>query len=309
MKRFIQKTILFALPFAVVILIGIFLPTTPRASKSLLMAAVEKDSLLLKTPPPRIIFVGGSNLSFGLNSQMVKDSLQLNPINTAIHASIGIKFMLENTLDYVQNGDIVVFVPEYHHFYRSLDFGSEELLRTVFDVNPKNIKHLNISQIANISTYLPKYSLTKLKPTEYLNVTESDIYSVNSFNQFGDTYTHWGMERQDFALYPPIRGKFNHEVIDFLEEINCTIKGQGALLLVTFPAFQDKSFDVCVKQIKEVESELLNSTLNVIGTADRYKIPDSLLFNSPYHLNKNGVDYRTRMMINDIKKAQSNNTI
>ena len=258
----------------------------------------------METPPPRIIFVGGSNLSFGLNSQMIKDSLQLNPINTAIHASLGIKFMLEHTLDYVQNGDIVVLVPEYHHFYRSLDFGSEELLRIVFDVNPKNIKHLNISQIVNIVPFLPKYSLTKFKPTEYLNLKESDVYSVNSFNKFGDTYTHWDMEQKKFNPQPPITGNFNPEVIKLFQEINLAIEKKGALLLVTFPGIQDKSFDISIEQIIRVENELLNSNLNVFGTTERYKIPDSFMFDSPYHLNKKGVDYRTNMMINDIKKVR-----
>lgn len=309
MKRFIIKIILFILPAIGVIVIGIFLPTTPRASKSLLMASINKNLLLQETHSPRIIFVGGSNLSFGLNSQIIKDSLQLNPINTAIHASIGIKFMLDNTIDYVQNGDIVVLAPEYSHFYKSLDIGSEELLRTIFDVNQKNIKHLNIFQIANIVPYLPKYSLTKFKPTEYLNVKESDVYSVNSFNQFGDTYTHWDMERQEFSPYPPITNKFNYEVIKFFEEINFAINEKGAILLVTFAGFQEASFNISKEQIIKVERELLNSNLKVIGTAERYKIPDSLMFNSPYHLNKQGVDYRTKLLIEDIEKARTHNSV
>lgn len=253
MKRFLQKIIVFTLPAIAVIVIGIFLPTTPRAAKSLLMASIDKNSLLLETPSPRILFVGGSNLSFGLNSQMIKDSLQLNPINTAINASIGIKFMLDNTLDYVQKGDIVVLAPEYSHFYRSLNTGSEELLRTVFDVNQKNINHLNIFQIVNIIPYLPKYSLTKFKPTEYLNIKESDVYSVNSFNQFGDTYTHWDMEQQEFPSSGTIKSEFNYEVIKLFEEINFTINEKGAILLITFPGFQETSFNnskgTCLKFI------------------------------------------------------------
>jgi len=35
-------------------------------------------------------------------------------------------------------------------------------------------------------------------------------------------------------------------------------------------------------------------------------MPDSLLYNTPYHLNKKGIEYRTMKMIEDIKKAQNN---
>lgn len=309
MIRFIKKIVIFILPIVAVIILGIFLPTTPRASKSLLMASVNKNLLLKSTTSPRIIFVGGSNLSFGLNSQIIKDSLQINPINTAIHASIGIKFMLDNTLDYVQNGDIVVLVPEYSHFYRSLNFGSEELMRTIFDVNLKNIEYLNIFQIKNIFPYLYKYSLTKFNTNEYINVNESDVYSVNSFNQFGDTYTHWGMEQQAFSLYPPITDKFNYEVIKYIEEFSFAVKGKGAILLVTFPSFQETSFNKSIAAIQKVENELFKSSLMVIGTPERYRIPDSLMFNTPYHLNKQGVDYRTKLLIQDIEKARTHNSV
>lgn len=309
MIRFIKKIVIFILPIVAVIILGIFLPTTPRASKSLLMASVNKNLLLKSTTSPRIIFVGGSNLSFGLNSQIIKDSLQINPINTAIHASIGIKFMLDNTLDYVQNGDIVVLVPEYSHFYRSLNFGSEELMRTIFDVNLKNIEYLNNFQIKNIFPYLYKYSLTKFNPNEYINVNESDVYSVNSFNQFGDTYTHWGMEQQAFSSYPPITDKFNYEVIKYIEEFSFAVKGKGAILLVTFPSFQETSFNKSIVAIQKVEDKLFKSSLMVIGTPERYRIPDSLMFNTPYHLNKQGVDYRTKLLIQDIEKTRTHNSV
>jgi len=309
MKRFIIKVIIFLFPAIALFLLGLFLPTTPRASKSLLMASINKNLLLKETQPPRIIFVGGSNLSFGLNSQMIKDSLQINPINTAIHASIGIKFMLDNTLEYVQNGDIIVLVPEYSHFYRSLNYGSEELMRTIFDVDLKNIKDLNVFQIVNIIPYLPKYSLTKFKINEYLNVKESDVYSVNSFNEFGDTYTHWVMEQQEFAPFGAINAEFNSDVLKYIEEFNIDLKRKGATLLVSFPGFQETSFNKSKIAIQKLKDELLKSSLLIIGTPDRYKIPDSLMFDTPYHLNKKGVDYRTKLLIEDIEKARTHNSV
>ena len=42
--------------------------------------------------------------------------------------------MLENTIQYVKEGDIVILILEYEHFYRDYNYVSEELLRTIFDV-------------------------------------------------------------------------------------------------------------------------------------------------------------------------------
>jgi hypothetical protein len=90
--------------------------------------------------------------------------------------------MIDNTLPYIRSGDVVVLVPEYTHYFRSLNYGSEELLRTILDIDINEIKHLNLNQVANMISFLPKYGLSKFKPTEYLNGGDSEIYSVNSFN-------------------------------------------------------------------------------------------------------------------------------
>jgi hypothetical protein len=303
MRRFINKIAFFLLPAFIIFLLGLFGPTTPRAAMSLLMSSIQKNSLLQNTPSPRIIFVGGSNLSFGLNSQMIKESLNINPVNTGIHMSIGIKYMIDNTLEFVQKGDIIILVPEYSHFYSTINFGSEELMRTIFDVNLANIKHLNCYQIINILPYMPKYILTKFNPIEYINVNESDIYSVNSFNKYGDTYTHWEMKQQDFAPYGTITGEFNYEVIEYFEKFNHAVKKKDGVLLVSFPCYQEESYNNSKNQIFKVEQELRNSNLTIIGSSERFKMADSLMFNTPYHLNKKGVDYRTKMIIEDIKKS------
>lgn len=305
MKKFISKTLIFLLFIPIMIGIGLFTPTTPRASKSLLMANTYKVNLLKNTPAPRIIFIGGSNLSFGLNSQIVKDSLQLHPINTAIHASIGIKFMMDNASDYIQKGDVVILVPEYSHYYRSLNFGSEELMRTVFDVNLSNIKYFNPIQLFNILEFLPRYSLTKYKSEEYSNLKESAVYSVNSFNPYGDVFTHWNMKQQPFSPIESIEGEFNDKVIPYFENFDSEIKKKGATLYVSFPSYQASSFKNCEAQIRKVEQALKKSKLQLLGSANRYKMPDSLMFDTPYHLLKKGVDYRTNLFIIDYKNRES----
>lgn len=274
------------------------------------MASVNKNLLLQKSTPSRIIFVGGSNLSFGLNSQTIKDSLKLNPINTGIHASIGIKYMLDNTLQYIQNGDVVVLVPEYAHYYRSLNFGSEELARTVFDVDITNLKQLNSDQIINILPFLPKYALTKFKLSEYINVKESDVYSVNSFNKYGDTYTHWTLgNRLEEIILDKTSGEFNYEIIKYFENFNSQVNKKGALLLISFPSYQASSYDNSANSILKIEQELKKSNLKIIGTPERYKMADSLMFNTAYHLSKQGVDYRTKMIIEDIKKYERTTSV
>ena len=306
MRNFINNILLFIIILLVLFFVGVFLPATPKASKSNLFAKLDKDSLLKNTATPRIIFIGGSNLSFGINSRIIKDSLDLNPINTSIHATIGLVYMLDNTIDLIRSGDIVVISPEYTHFYGKFAYGGKELLRTVFDVSLESINTLRSNQWFNIYRYLLKYAFSKFDIREYLLKKETQIglYERMSFNKFGDVYTHWKLENEKFFPWEQIKGEFNYDVLDILLDFKSRVQEKGAILYITFPCFQAASFENSLTQIRKVEIELKKKGFSILGTPEQYKMPDDLMFNTPYHLNKGGLDLRTRLLIDDLKKQE-----
>lgn len=307
MKKFLLRICFFCILLLIIIVLGFVMPVTPRASKSLLFAKIQKDSLLQNVKKPRIIFIGGSNLSFGLNSQLIKDSLLLNPINTAISGGIGLQYMLDNSLPFIQKSDIVVVASEYDHFYGRIIYGEEELLRTIAEIDVSSRRKLNHQQIKNIYSYTLKYAFSKFKPTEYLWVKESDIYGANSFNKYGDVDKHWKLNKRDF--YPSIiSGTYNNETINILNQFREDLKKKGAILYITFPGFQAMAFDNSISQIEKVEKELTLNGFLLLGTPKRYRMPEEMIFNTSYHLSKKGVDYRTQLLIEDLKKAGTKNT-
>lgn len=312
MGKFLNKLSWFTLILLLPFIIGIFLPATPRVSKSLILSSLKKDSLMKNVKSPRIIFIGGSNLSFGLNSQMIKDSLKLNPINTGIHASIGLIYMMNNALEYIKKGDIVVVVPEYQQFYGDFAYGDdgEELTRIIFDANIFKIRLLDFKELINVIKMLPNYSLSKYKLTEYFNVNESKIYSVNSFNKYGDAYKHWGLEGEEFKPFGNLDStKFNREVIEKIKKFQKEIKKKKAVLYLSYPGCQELSYLNSKNQIKEIEKYFKKNGFNIIGNPERYMIPDTMMFNTPYHLNRQGVNYRTKIFIADFKKARTHNRV
>lgn len=261
-----------------------------------------KDSLLINTPSPRIIFVGGSNICFGLNSQMINDSLHLNPINTGIHAGFGLIDMLENTLKYVKKGDIVVVSPEYQQFYGNAAYGSEELLRTYFDNAQFLNKKLSWQQWKTIYEFLPKYCFSKFNPKEYFYTKEDSVYGVHSFNKYGDVSAHWLLPKIDYETYGEINEPYNPESINALIDFGTQIKEKNAMFLFAFPAYEVKSYQKSKVEIEFLENLLEKNNIPVLSNSKRYIIPDSLTFNTPYHLSKKGTDYKTNLIIEDIKQ-------
>ncbi|MGB2965393.1 MAG: hypothetical protein WBB69_15570 [Anaerolineales bacterium] len=306
MKKYLSRLFIFLLiPAVIVSVISVAVPATPRSTKSLLFSKLDKDILLENTPSPRLILIGGSNLTFGIDSSLFKQALGLNPINTAIQASIGLTYMLKNTIEYVRPGDIVIISPEYSQFYARYAFGEEELLRTVLDVDRQSLKTLNLNQWLNILEYLPRYAISKIKPSEY-NFKENPfigIYERKSFNEYGDVNIHWNHESIDFKTKDPIEGKFNDQVIKELLLFENQVLEKDAMLFITFPCLEEHTYQVFEENIIQVEEELIKNGFQILGTPPRYRVPKDLSYNTPYHLNREGAMYRTTLLIEDLRSA------
>jgi hypothetical protein len=301
MGKFLVKIAIFTTITISVIIAGLLLPATPGASKSHLCTIIQKDSLLANTDSPRIIFIGGSNIGFGLNSQMIKDSLHINPINTGLNASLGIKYMFDNTAQYIKEGDIVIAPLEYIHFTNDYNHCSEPLLKIVMDVNKKYLRLLNFRQAFNLLSYIPRHTISKFNPRAYLppfgNINPA--YDVNSCNQYGDACAHWNKENQVFK--PDDRlDAFNQQIIGKIKDFEKTVEQKGGVLYITYPSYVEKSFRASEDIISTIQDEL-ERHFKVLGTPERYMMPDSLMFDTSYHPNKKGLDIRTARLIEDIR--------
>ena len=303
MKQFIIKTLLFLCIPLGVLLIGLLLPPTPRAEQSLLLAAPVKDSMLKNVKEPRIILVSGSSMGFGLVSQMIKDSLHLNPINTGIHGGMGLYYMLDNTAQYIKKGDIIVLAPEYHQFYGDFCEGNEELLRVYFDNNDGwNFFKMRPVQLKKTYAYLPRYAMSKFIPSQYFNLNTEEFYSKRAFNEYGDVTKHWGQTWPNPVVFEKIDGDyFNEDALQAVVAFSELVKAKEATLYFTFPAYLDHSFASGKSQIDYYEKQLHNQPLTILGTPSEYIMTPNLVFDTPYHLNKEGAQKRTSLLIRDLK--------
>jgi hypothetical protein len=301
MKSFSIKILIFTLIICITFSAGISLPTTPRASRSYFYSSVQKDSLLANADAPRMIFIGGSNISFGLDCQMIKDSLNVNPINTGIDAGFGLKYMLDNTIQYIKEGDIVIAPLEYHHYTRDYRYCNEALLRLVLDVDSKYVRLLNLRQALNLLSNLQTYLVSKFKPTSYFGFKIDPPYDRNSFNIYGDEYAHWDME--NCAFEPDDRlDDFNPDIISKLKEFEKAVEQRGGRFYIAYPSYMEKSFRMSDDIISHIQTGLENN-FTTLGTPTRYMIPDSLMFDTSYHLNRKGVTIRTARLIEDIQQT------
>lgn len=309
MKKFLVKLLLFIIPGLLIFSVIVYLPPSKAYQKSLFYSIIDKNKLLENTPGPRLIFIGGSNLSFGLDCKMIKDSLQIEPINTGIHLGLGLKYMLSNAGNYIRQNDIVIVCPEYQQFYGDIANGELELLSVIIDVYPESFKFLDHKQYYSLLRNIPMYMESKWNGL--IDKADIDtlvgIYDRKAFNSFGDAFIHWKFTKEKVIPFGKIEGKLNSDAFKALENFRNLVNMRKANLFITFPCYQDLSFKNAVPQIKEVERCLIKYGYNLLSKPERYIIPDSLIFNTPYHLTKKGVDFRTALLIDDLNRCLGEN--
>ncbi|MCK4894259.1 MAG: hypothetical protein KAT07_09845, partial [Calditrichia bacterium] len=107
----------------------------------------------------------------------------------------------------------------------------------------------------------------------------------------------------DFKPNKRIEGRLNDQVIKELLAFEEQVNEKGGTLYITYPGLQELTYQIYADHIKQVEEGLTENGFNLLGTPERYKMPELLMYNSPYHLNREGVEYRTNLLIEDLRSA------
>ncbi len=80
----------------------------------------------------KIIFIGGSNIRFGVDAPRMTRDLGVPVINYGLHAGLGADVIAGRALECVSPGDIVVYSPELSHFHRNASNDRNDDLRLEF---------------------------------------------------------------------------------------------------------------------------------------------------------------------------------
>jgi len=320
MRKLVIKILVIFLPltlfFVLLYLMPYFLPLDYSAS-SYLAADIDKQQLLENTPSPKIVFVGGSNLAFGLNSKKIEESLNRPVINMGLHASLGFGFMLNEIKPFVNQGDIIILVPEYVHFYDGYyRQGDGNIIAGLLYVNPRAGQYLppaikyravleNLSILArfrmgDLLDYL-------LKDPERIRTHHGEtVYYRRAFNENGDlvNYSKQGplqAAESTAASYPE---KIDPKILDFLNDFTAFAAGKNARLFFSFPPLVENFYRVNKKQLSVLSQDLSENTkIEFLDSPLDCVFPDTLFLDSIHHLNKQGREIRTDKMIVGLKKA------
>lgn len=309
MRQFLIETILFAILFTVFVAVLLWFVPNNKIKNNSLFSNIDKHHRLDSLASPKIVFVGGSNLAFGLNSQLIEDSLKLPVVNMGLHAGFGLKYMLSEVGSRINKGDIVIVTPEYQQFLDNLYLGEKVLIALLFDVDKHNLSFLSFSHFVKLFPQMTKYGVSKLfyKKLDVMDDGGGNEFvrnfNRNSFNKYGDIVLHWNYPNE---LINPIAQsdkevKVNLKSVEILAKFKTDMESRGARVFIMPPSLQNSSYKNLASTVSKIEDSLHSHNLYFSIKTSEFAYPDSLFFNTVYHLNKEGLDMRSGKIIEFLK--------
>lgn len=294
MKKFILKLTAFAIiPLGIYLYFAFFVPVPGNLYFE---AYSQKDKLLKETPSPRIVFVGGSSLAFALDSKRISDSIGLPVINTALHAGMGMKFIIDDIETKLRKGDIVVLAPEFHHFDGAAYGESMTLPIVLKSAGWKNLHLLDLKQWGILLKGIPE--LRKYKKVKFTETT----YKASNFNEYGDEVAHLSLPDVEIPAPAPATNPLDNEFCEYFAGKLNRIK-EKCTVIITPCAHRESLYNAYKPNIDKIEKKLaeLGHPFNV--PPRKHALHDSCAYDTDYHMNKYGVEIYTGMIIEELKET------
>jgi hypothetical protein len=256
---------------------------------------------LIKDESKKMIILGGSNVAFGLDSEMIKTSFpDYNVVNMGLHASLSIEYQLENIYRHLSKDDVLVLALEYEYFYR--ESNNIEFERLTSNINRLYLENYFIDAIL--------YKVNKLTEgfvfSMYIN-NYSGVYKYGILNDYGDIIIHNERESKTLPLPNDITSrKLNQNFIHQLRFLDEIIENDIEVL-ITFPSITREYFDLNSFQINEVYNYITSFNLAVVSDPSNFTFDTDYFFDTHYHLNYSGKKLRTERLIIDIETFTNRN--
>ncbi len=263
--------------------------------------------LLETTPSPRIILAGGSNVSFGIDAELMQQTLGIPVINDGLHAGLGI-VPLRELLSYLRPGDVVIISLEYQLFSntRAMD-GDPAFLSDWIEYSPERIQYLSnpwrrapalyatmLQRKVNreVNIYLFGGSLNEMR----------NVFLGTKYDRNGDFIGHLQQastprHKISFEQYPV--SKVQEEIFIFLEQFHQAAREKGAEVYFEAPASRKSNCDTTGETSMANFFQILEEKLSIplLTPLEQICIPDNYFFDTAYHLNAEGRTWRTQRLI------------
>jgi hypothetical protein len=277
-------------------------------AQNFLAADIDKQSLIQTQAAPRLIFIGGSSMAFGVDSARIAEACGRRPVNMGLHAALGLKYMLAEVKPHLREGDWVIVAPEYQQFSKLS--GNTEFLVNMLEIAPSHGRFFAREQWSavfdrGILMRFGKQARAVLKrPGRFFDRATigktRPYYRRDGFNANGDVIAHLNvkspkMSEKEFRLVHDEASV--RETVAVLNDFAEFAKQHGARLWFSHAPLPRPIFEENRRAVDELEATLAKEVhIPQLDRAEELVFPYDDFFDTWYHLARPGVEKRTELL-------------
>jgi hypothetical protein len=263
-----------------------------------------QNTLLVSTQSPKLIFTGGSNCLFGVDSEALEHALEIPVVDYCIQAGLPIGYLFREITPQVKQGDVVILILEYG-FYSEVE--NPESVTSIMDSYPVGIPAMLPEVWQNAPDIARRLALRRVNRLVSSGQAGESVFK-HSYNRWGDgTYL---LDYKDEIVIDeengtiPTENQITQNVLDQIQTFRQEVERLGGKVFISYPSMWNRQYDPQIMQAESLD-RLLRSKFPgmVISIPGEYVYRKPLISNTSYHLNREGRTIRTDQLIVDLLGA------
>jgi len=278
---------------------------------------------------PKLIIASGSNALFGINSQLIEQRTGRPVANLAIHAGIDLDYYASKIEQLIGPSDIVILPLEFEYYTRN-KYTRWFTINMMVDNLDDYQSHLSLYDHLRFMLVSP-LAIFSLSPRDHQVEPLGKVQKMLNKHKTSDThwqgYSYKSMNYQGEILVnePPSKSLRNqlqrgipylkkdislsHDFLNAIRRIQSIVAINHGALFLTWPAsILNPEFDPAGEsyrgRVRNLLSQLEKEKLIYICLPEDFQFDISKFFNSLYHLNFDGANLRTKVLVACMEKGQ-----
>lgn len=283
----------------------------------------DKHRILRETKSPKIVFLGGSNLLFGLDGPRLAKELRRPVVNMGLCLMFPLSYLFDEVKDDIHAGDLVVLSPEYADF--SSEYANNIAVADILDVYPEAfywIVRSNCLQGDQLLTLIGHARALGLDKLDYAihhlrQIVEHrcrwshgdynqglDVMNSSNIDECGDLT--WHLKQKNDNTPSPILfvvssylGSAEAQAIDAFGDYCASRKAKFVMIP---PSVSKSQYQTQKSKVETLIASCRHQLkVPIISQPERYTFPVKMIFSQQYHLNRVGRAERAKRLIADLK--------
>lgn len=277
-------------------------PTYDDTYQSVIQRKYEK---LCNTEGQKIIVIGGSNVAFGLDAELMEEKTGRPVINMGLLAGFGNLFNSEIARSHIGPGDVVILAYEYGLTSESFErLGGVNLIMKGIDNNLDIYKEIPLKNMPEILNNIFNYAQQKAQRQKQA----TGVYSSEAFDEFGNMIfprESCIIDNYEEELYGAVYGNsmlVSGDDLVYLQELREFVTDRGASVYFSAPVLLENAYQGTEEDMLNYAAEVERRTgIPFISNPYDYVFSSEFMYDTIYHCNEKGERRRTEQLIQDLQ--------